>query len=168
MQKSGAEEGQVTETDRLKLQFLKDEYLHLQKVVEDFDARAITIKGWSVTFSLAAIVAAFTYHVPAALLLASFTSVLFWVTEAFWKMFQETYFERAEEIEAFFAGKNEHIVPLQIGMTWQKRWERDRHRRLWRTAYIMFTWAHVAIPHVAIALTGVVLYISVKSGALNL
>ena len=30
---------------------LAQEYLFLQKVIEDFDARALTIKAWSVTFS---------------------------------------------------------------------------------------------------------------------
>jgi hypothetical protein len=38
-----------------KLGFLKDEYLLLQKFYEDFDARIITIKGWSATVGLAAI-----------------------------------------------------------------------------------------------------------------
>jgi len=32
---------------------LAQEYLQLQKTVEDFDARALTIKAWSVTFSAA-------------------------------------------------------------------------------------------------------------------
>lgn len=31
---------------------LQAEYLHLQKTIEDFDARALTIKAWSVTFGL--------------------------------------------------------------------------------------------------------------------
>ena len=34
---------------------LQAEYLHLQKVIEDFDGRALTIKAWSVTFSLVTI-----------------------------------------------------------------------------------------------------------------
>ena len=36
---------------------LKEEYLHLQKTVEDFDQRTLTIKAWSVTTSMAGIAA---------------------------------------------------------------------------------------------------------------
>jgi hypothetical protein len=34
---------------------LQAEYLQLQKTIEDFDARALTIKAWSVTFGLTAL-----------------------------------------------------------------------------------------------------------------
>lgn len=35
----------TTMNDETKIQLLKDEYLHLQNVVESFDGRALTIKA---------------------------------------------------------------------------------------------------------------------------
>lgn len=43
--------------DQLRAALLA-EYLHLQKAVEDMDARAVTIKAWSISFSLAAVAGA--------------------------------------------------------------------------------------------------------------
>jgi hypothetical protein len=58
---------------------LRTEYLHLQKTVEDFDSKALTIKAWSVTFSLAVLVGAFTSHSKLVVLVAAIASALFWV-----------------------------------------------------------------------------------------
>ncbi len=58
------------------------EYFHLQKTVEDFDGKALTIKAWSITFNMAVLVGAFTSHASAVLLIASAASLMFWVLEA--------------------------------------------------------------------------------------
>lgn len=55
---------------------LQAEYLHLQKVIEDFDGRALTIKAWSITFSLVALAGAFASHVTAVLLVSSISALL--------------------------------------------------------------------------------------------
>lgn len=39
---------------------MKEEYFHLNEIVEDFDQKALTIKAWSVTLSMAGIGVAFT------------------------------------------------------------------------------------------------------------
>lgn len=41
---------------------LQAEYLHIQRAIVDFDARALTIKAWSVSFGLVAIGGAFASH----------------------------------------------------------------------------------------------------------
>ena len=133
-----------------KRQLLKDEYLHIQNVIEGFDGRAITIKSWSITFSFAALVGAFVSHSPAVFLLAGFSAVLFWLIEGYWKTFQYAYYDRSGKIEDYFAEKRKDIIPLQIGRDWFKRWQGGGSKRLWR---IMF-WSHVALPHVAIVATG--------------
>lgn len=38
---------------------LKEEYFHTQKVFEEFDSKALTIKAWSITFSMAAMGASY-------------------------------------------------------------------------------------------------------------
>jgi len=147
-----------------KLGFLKDEYLHLQKVIEDFDGRAVTIKAWSVSFSLAALVGSFVSHASSVLLLASFSTLLFWITEAFWKTFQYAYYDRAGKLERFFAGDLKDLVPFQIGASWYNRWSKGGTKRFLR---IMF-WPHVALPHVAILFVGVGLYLLALGGAIKL
>ena len=85
---------------------LQTEYLHLQKTIEDFDGKAMTIKAWSVTFSFSVIVGAFASHAPAVLLVAAVSSLLFWFLETMWKTFQLGYYERAAQIEAHFRGES--------------------------------------------------------------
>lgn len=42
------------------MEFLRQEYFKLQEAIETFDEKALTIKAWSVTISMAGIGAAFT------------------------------------------------------------------------------------------------------------
>jgi len=57
-----------------KASFLKDEYLLLQRIYEDFDQRAMTIKGWSATIAVAAIGAENT--IPLVICCGRFISLL--------------------------------------------------------------------------------------------
>jgi len=77
---------------------LKEEYFHLQDTVEDFDQKALTIKAWSVTLSMAGFGVAFTKSAPSILLLAALASLLFWVTEALWKSFQRAYYSGSTKL----------------------------------------------------------------------
>jgi hypothetical protein len=84
----------------------REEYFHLQKTVEEFDARALTIKAWSVTVSAAAVSAAYTEHQPILLAVGCATALLFWSVEVLWKLFQQAYYHRIAELEdAFESGR---------------------------------------------------------------
>ncbi|MEO8418801.1 MAG: hypothetical protein ABI475_08770 [Methylophilaceae bacterium] len=61
----------------IDLEFLRQEYFHLQSTVESFDEKALTIKAWSVTLSMVGIGAAFTAKMPLLLLLSAGASLLF-------------------------------------------------------------------------------------------
>src|SRR3954447_104242 len=115
-------EGGVQMTDEQRNDLLKDEYLQLERSILEFDGRALTIKAWSVTFSLVAVVGAFASHAPAVLLIAAFGSCMFWTIECMWKTFQYAFYERINEIEDYFAGKGKPPDPLQIGRAWYRRW----------------------------------------------
>jgi hypothetical protein len=142
----------MDETEKIKL--LKDEYLHLQKAIDDFDTRVLTIKAWSITFSLVVFTAAFSYRAPAALLVGSLSACLFWIIEGMWKEFQLAYYDRAQKIEDYFAGETQDIVPMQIKTSWYKSWKnvnpKQRRKRM--------LWPHVALPHVVVFLLGLLLY----------
>jgi hypothetical protein len=72
-------------------QLFRDEYFYLQKMIEDFDGRLLTLKSWSVTFSLAAIGVGFSLKAPTVFLVSAVSSILFWILEVLWKGFQHAY-----------------------------------------------------------------------------
>jgi hypothetical protein len=132
--------------------FLRQEYFQLQKTVEDFDQRALTIKGWSVTASMAAIAAAFTQSAPALFLLASVSALLFWIIEALWKVFQQAYYPRLREIEDYMRGvPSEGFSSPDIVKSWSSAWRRTSLSRV-------MCWGHVCLPHVAIVVAGLLLW----------
>ena len=140
--------------DTEKRSLLKDEYLHVQSVIHDFDGRALTIKGWSVTFSLVALVGTFVSHTAVALLVSSFSACLFWLIEGMWKTFQYAHYDRAGKIERYFAGEVKELFPLQIGASWFKTWKKGGNRRLLR----IMARRNVCLPHVLICTAGLCFY----------
>lgn len=140
--------------DQLNLS-LQAEYLQLQKTIEDFDARALTIKAWSVTFSLVAIGGAFVSHATVILLVASGSALLFWLLEAIWKQFQYSYYSRSRSIEEHFRGGSQLNAPFQIGTSWSSSWNTDGKRLLLRIAF----WPQVAVPHLIVAALGFAIFL---------
>jgi len=143
---------------------LQTEYLHLQKTIEDFDGKAMTIKAWSVTFSFSVIVGAFASHAPAVLLVAAVSSLLFWFLETMWKTFQLGYYERAAQIEAHFRGESPLRAAHQIGSSWMQRWQRTT----WREVARMARWPHIALPHAVVVLVGAGMFLASLLGGLKL
>ena len=133
---------------------LKDEYLHIQSVIESFDGRMLTIKAWSVSFSLAAFGGAFATHSAEVLLIASLSAAMFWLIEGFWNTFQYPHYNRSVKIEEYFSGRHEDLPPMQIGSSWQVQWRRGGRKRLLR----IMTWPHVYLPHGVVFLLGILLY----------
>ncbi len=136
-----------------KSDLLKEEYFHLQSVIESFDQRALTIKAWSV--SLAAAIGTFASEMSWTLLVIAGSALMFWLIEGFWKSFQDAYFARTREIEDYFSGKNGDIVPMQIGRSWYKAWRQGGRKRLMR----ILQWPHVALPHVGVVIISLVVYV---------
>lgn len=148
----------IDKLERCKL--LAAEYIHIQEVIERFDERALTIKAWSVTASMAGLGAAFTANIPEVLLLSAVSSLVFWFIEARWKTFQYAYYPRSEAIESFFRGETDDLFPMQIGESWFTEWKKRRSLRLLRA----ICWQHVALPHSFIFCAGVALYLLARRG----
>ena len=142
---------------------LQAEYLHLQKVIEDFDGRALTIKAWSITFSLVALVGAFASHASPVFLVSSISALLFWFIEGSWKTFQYAYYDRSGDIEKYFRGEKKISAPFQIGTSWFRRWQSGGVARLKK----ILLWPHVALPHVIVAVLGVVLFLLATAGVIK-
>jgi hypothetical protein len=100
-------------------EWLKEEYFHLQKTVEEFDGRTLTIKAWSVTFSATGLALAYQQRVPILLLVAAGSAIVFWLIEMLWKLYQRAFYARLSEIELYLRNPvNRTIVPLQIRHSW--------------------------------------------------
>jgi hypothetical protein len=138
----------------IRTDLLLAEYLHVQKVVEDFDAKSLTIKAWSVTLSAAGLVAAYTEDQPIVLLIAGFSALAFWLVEALWKTNQQAFYPRIRAIEAAFREGSE-IPPLQIATSWSASWHAAWGAGL---PYRVFRWPHVFLPHLPVALAAFGLY----------
>ena len=109
----------------VKLGFLKDEYLLIQKQYEDFDTRIMTIKGWSATIGLAALGAGFQYT-KYLWIFAAGIGVIFWILEAIWKSFQYNYADRIELLEEKFrTGNVDDVAPFQIYTAWMEVFQRQ-------------------------------------------
>lgn len=143
---------------------LQAEYLHLQKVIEDFDGRALTIKAWSITFSLVALVGAFASHASTVFLVSSISALLFWLIEGSWKTFQDAYYDRSGDIEEYFRGEKKIDAPFQIGKSWFRRWQSGGVARLKK----ILLWPHVALPHAIVAVLGILLFLLSIAGVINL
>jgi hypothetical protein len=138
----------------IDLEFLRQEYFHLQSIVESFDEKALTIKTWSVTLSMVGIGAAFTTKMPLLLLLSAGSSLLFWLVEGSWKTFQQANYHRLRKIEDYMQGKipiEEFWVP-DITHAWSVGWRKVSLRTV-------MSWPHVFLPHAIVVITGVVLWI---------
>lgn len=138
-----------------KKEFLKSEYFHLQSIIEDFDKRALVIKAWSVSLSFGGISIAFVRNESLVLLIACFSSLVFWFLETQWKVFQNAYYKRSQKIEQFFRDSEVIITPLQIESSWRKSYGKDKVKDFVK---ILF-WPHVALPHVIVFLLGLIFYL---------
>jgi len=149
--------------------FLAQEYLFLEKAVEDFDARALTIKAWSVTFSAAGLGLAYQQNNPVLLLIAAGSALVFWLIEAVWKYHQRAFYPRIIVIEQWFASRafDRDSAPFQIMTGWRSEFDtgtmsKEQERLggsgapVGRFAVPFF--AGVMLPHVVVFAVGVVLY----------
>ncbi len=136
-------------------ELLKEEYFHLQKVVEDFDSKSLTIKSWSVTLSMAGVGAAYLEGKAAVLLMAALSGFLFWIVEALWKTFQYAFYDRIYEIEKYYSGELDEIRAPRVAHAWSKSWRAGGTKRTFR----IMSWPHVFLPHAIIFVGGVALYL---------
>lgn len=129
-------------------ELLEKEYFHLYSVVENFDAKSLNIKAWSVTLAVGiAGAGAFTEH-KSLLIFASIASFLFWLIDGYWKTFQISNYRRLHEIEEYYSGKIDNINCLQISSNWYKSYRTDVRKRL----VIILFWPHIFLPHGAMTL----------------
>ena len=153
--------------------YLAQEYLFLQKTIEEFDARALTIKAWSVTFSAAGLGLAYQQHNKVLLLVAAGSALAFWIVDAVWKYHQRAFYPRCFMIERWFAAHSQEpaAAPFQVNTYWQSEFGRGLLDRIqtreatsvWK-AYAIPFFVGVMMPHVVVFVAGVALYLLFPPG----
>lgn len=128
-------------------------------MIEEYDSRALQIKGWSVTVSLAGMAAALvskdvTADLKAmAFLVAAIASLAFWVIEFSWKRFQWSFYGRIREIEdAFVCGREAELPPLQISRAFSQSINKVKFADVFKPFY-----PFISLPHAPIAALGIYL-----------
>ena len=111
---------------------LQTEYYKIADTVASFDQRLLTIKGWGVTFSLAAIGLGFQQNHYGLFLVAAASAISFWLIEGSTKLHQMRYYPRMGDIEVasydLYRTDTEHgpiSAPL-IDWSWYTAWRRLR------------------------------------------
>lgn len=78
---------------------LLKEYYEILKIVGEFDGRLMTVKGWGVTLSLAALAWGFQHGHYGLFLIAALSGLGFWLIEGTMKRHQMRFYPRMREIE---------------------------------------------------------------------
>ncbi|MCA9176527.1 MAG: hypothetical protein KDB14_18695 [Planctomycetales bacterium] len=111
---------------------LRDEYFKLQDQYEDYDRRALQIKGWIGAGSLAAFAIGLDPGNSAGGLIWLIIAIMcscFWYLEAKWKLFQYALADRIRILEAHFRADPDVMVkdpePFQIYSWWFRSYVKD-------------------------------------------
>jgi len=160
--------------------FEQQEYFALVKVVGDFDQRLITIKGWGVTLSLAALGLGFQYRAYGFFLVAAASSLAFWLIEGTVKRHQMRHYPRMREIEVnhyISTGESTRAISSpRIDWSWQQAEKILRGKRAGAavspsgsTLGYRLSWGlpHVFLPHVITFAVGAALFVLGFTGCLG-
>ncbi|MGA2475264.1 MAG: hypothetical protein ABSF73_01445 [Terriglobia bacterium] len=152
---------------------LLKEYYEILKIVGEFDGRLMTVKGWGVTLSLAALAWGLQHGHYGLFLVAALSGLGFWLIEGAMKRHQMRYYLRMREIEVLqyqrVPGEDAKAFSSpRIDSSWsyagvlykkeQKAEYRPQAIRGPRESY-RFAWffPHVFLPHLVSVLAGLVL-----------
>lgn len=161
---------------------LTKEYFALVDIVGGFDGRVMTVKGWSVTLSLAGLGLGFQQGHFALFALAGATALAFWFIEGQIKTQQWRYYSRMRDIEIAHYHLNRITLPelgeasaLRIDQQWS--YQRDmpdwRNDQPWRRtpdeirAFLFkpYRTVYVLLPHAVAVVIGFALFVAAWADA---
>ena len=161
---------------------LTKEYFALIDIVGGFDGRVMTVKGWSVTLSLAGLGLGFQQGHFALFALAGATALAFWFIEGQIKTQQWRYYSRMRDIEIAHYHLNRITLPelgevsaLRIDQQWSYKGDTHdwRNDQPWRRtpdeiqAFLFkpYRAIHVLFPHAVAVVIGFALFAAALADA---
>lgn len=158
------------------------EYYEIVKIVGEFDARLLTVKGWGVTLSLAALAWGFQYRHYGLFFVASLSGLGFWLIEGTMKRHQMRHYFRMREIEvlgyeaadeqaqAFSSPRIDsgwsHAARIYLGKATSEYRPKSMNgpRNSYRLVWFL---PQVFLPHLVSVLAGLILLLLGRRGALG-
>jgi hypothetical protein len=153
---------------------LLQEYYEIHKTVKEFDKNLLTVKGWGVTLTLAALAWGFKDGHFGLFLVASLSGLSFWLVEGTMKRHQMRFYLRMREIEVirYHQAKDEKAKEAsspRIDSSWSRagsfykgRCSKNYCPAVFEGPRKFYRWAwifpHVAFPHIVGVAAGVVLF----------
>ena len=122
---------------------MSKEYYAIVDVLTGFDQRLMTVKGWSVTLSLAALGLGFQQGHYALFALAAVTASAFWIIEALTKRHQLRYYGRMRDIEVAAHSLNNVDLQLKVLREYHSEAER-RQAKIGATGEVIQKYVDVA------------------------
>ncbi|MEP0964054.1 MAG: hypothetical protein ABJQ80_00975 [Lentilitoribacter sp.] len=99
-----------------------NEYELLYTTYESFNGYSLTLKSWSVTVGLAAVIAVYVEKLgnlgTIVLWTAAWSTVPFWLLDAVWKSYQRAYIPRLEYLESLKGCSAENLHNFGIVESW--------------------------------------------------
>lgn len=131
-----------------------NEYELLYLTYESFNQQSLTLKGWSVTVGLAAILAVYSEKAGrfgrVAIVTAALSAVPFWIVDAFWKSYQTAFLGRLRRLESITDCSETTRHSLGIVSDWNAA-------HAWFDWILMLYMPNVALPHVFVLAFGLYL-----------
>jgi hypothetical protein len=159
------------------------EYYEILKIVGEFDGRLLTVKGWGVTLSLAALGWGFQYGHYGLFLVAALSGLGFWLIEGTMKRHQMRYYLRMREIEVlqYQRSPDESVRTLSspridsswsyAGVLYEEGREAADHpvpiRGPLKSYRLAWFFPHVFLPHLVSVLAGLTLLVLGVRGVLG-
>ncbi len=159
------------------------EYYEIFHTVNEFDKRLMTVKGWGVTLSLAALAWGFQQSHYGLFLVAALSGLGFWLIEGTMKRHQMRYYLRMREIEVLNyesdeKGETKLLSSPRIDSSWSYAGALYNGRR--PSAYhpiavkgplisyqLAWFFPHVLLPHAISVVAGLVLFFLAIHGTLG-
>jgi hypothetical protein len=149
------------------------EYYEIFHTVDEFDKRLITVKGWGVTLSLAALAWGFQYSHYGLFLVAALSGLGFWLVEGTMKRHQMRYYLRMREIEVLQYKRAQSydtraLSSPRIDSSWSHAgwfysgkdttaYHPEVTTGLRKSYQLAWLFPHVCLPHVVSVVAGLVL-----------
>lgn len=134
--------------------FLWNEYELLYSTYESFNEQSLTLKSWSITAGLAAIIAVysgkFNNFGRVAIVIAALSAIPFWITDALWKSYQNAFKSRLDALELI----RDCTESSNYGFGIMSGWRSAHSNYDWLT--LIFT-PNVALPHAFVLFLGLYL-----------
>lgn len=141
-------------------------------MVKEFDKNLLTVKGWGVTLSLAALAWGFEKKHFGLFLVAALSGLGFWLIEGAMKRHQMRYYSRMREIEVlcYQSVPNEHETSTpRIDSSWAHadllytgkagpHYTTQMRSGPLRSYRLVWGFPHIMLPHVVSVIAGIVLF----------